>query len=184
MMFFLPLVTSTCTSIRSQIGWEPALGYRECSSILLGVIKIPRPILRPVVDGGVEAKERQRGGNGSGSGKGSSLRRDEDRERLSRSSFGNISDASGRWRNSVRDDDQGEPSVCLDRSGIGSLFCDTVQFIHRSVSNFVSKTSILQSVNNNSSSVAPSVEMYSTGMPLRTAIRTVSGELDGGNTDF
>jgi hypothetical protein len=126
---------------------------------------------------------RQRGGRGKGSGSG--LRRDDDRERLSRFSFGNVSDSSGKWRNSnsAREEDQGDASVCLDHSGIAAIFCKTVRFIQRSVSNFVSKTSILQSVNNQSN-VAPTVELYSSGMPHRAAIRTVSGELDGGNTDF
>jgi hypothetical protein len=127
---------------------------------------------------------RQRGSKGRGVG--SALRRDDDRERLSRSSFGSVSDSSGKWRNSssAREEDQGDGSVCLDHSGIAAIFCKTVQFVHRSISNFVSKTSILQSVNNHSSNVAPNVELYSAGMPHRTAIRTVSGELDGGNTDF
>lgn len=167
-------------SNRSQLGWEPALGYRECSSILLGVIKIPRPVLYPLVSSTGGPEQRQRGGV-----RGSVYRRDEDRGRSSRSSFGYSSSAGSRWRSTAREETQGEASsVCLDHSGIASMFCRTVQLIHRSVSNFVSKTSILQSVNNSSSVGTPTVELYSSGASHHTAIRTVSGELDGGNADF
>lgn len=146
---------------------------------------IPRPVLPPLFDGGAGPAQRQRQ-RGKGSSKGTTHRSDEEKERLSRSSFNNASDANatGKWGNSVREEDQTESSVCLDPSGVSAMFCRTVQFIHRSVSHFVTKTSILQSVNNSSSNVVPTMEPYSVELLHRTATRTASGELDGGNTEF
>lgn len=52
----------------------------------------------------------------------------------------------GRARRRGNVEEGEESSVCLDRTGVASFICRNVKHLHRSVSLFVTKTSIVQSV--------------------------------------
>lgn len=187
---------------RYRDGWAPVDGYREYTSLLLGVIKIP-PFSSSTgkesrrsrnregretgdeenggeeveLDGEGEGEGQERRGRGAGIGRG--------RGRSSgRSSLG----TQQRSRDERDEDEEEVVSVCVDHTGVAALICETARYVHRSISLFVNRTSIIQSTQRSHGSIdtapAPAIELGSPSSLHYGTVRAVSGDLDGGNDDF
>ena len=179
-------------------------GYREYTSLLLGVIKIP-PLSSPTgkksrrsrsqqgrgtgdeenggeeveLDGEGEGEEQERRGRGAGTGAGRGTGRTS-----GRSSIG----AQQRSRDERDEDEEEVVSVCVDHTGVAALICETARYVHRSITLFVNRTSIIQSTQRSHGSIdtppAPAIELGSPSSLHYGTVRAVSGDLDGGNDDF
>ena len=190
---------------RFREGWAPISGYREYTSLLLGVIKI-RPLRSYIREktrrrqkqeregrggeeyGGEEAdmegEEQARRGTGIGTGTGTGT----GRARHTGSGRGNMGaqQRSRDEREEEEDDDEEEVvSVCVDHTGVAALICETARYVHRSITLFVNRTSILQSKQRSNGSIDtdPAIELGSHPLQYGT-VSAVSGELDGGSEDF
>jgi hypothetical protein len=177
-------------------------GYREYTSLLLGVIKIP-PLSSPTgkksrrsrsqqgreigdeESGGEEVElegegeEQERRGRGAGIGAGRGTGR----------SSGRSSIGAQQRSHDERDEDEEEVvSMCVDHTGVAALICETARYVHRSITLFVNRTSIIQSTQRSHGSIdtapAPAIELGSPSSLHYSTVRAVSGDLDGGNDDF
>ena len=112
---------------------------------------------------GVGAGRARHGGSGRGS-MGSSQRSREERE----------------------EEEEEVVSVCVDHTGVAAFFCESALYMHRSITLFVNRTSILQSTQRSHGSIdtTPAIELGSPSSLHYGSVRVVSGDLDGGSEDF
>ena len=118
-------------------------------------------------------------GRGTGTGIGI------DRVRHTGSGRGSIG-ASQRSREEREEEEEEVVSVCVDHTGVAALICETALYMHRSITLFVNRTSILQSTQRSHGNIdaAPAIELGSSSSLRYGTVRVVSGELDGGSDDF
>lgn len=94
--------------------------------------------------------------------------------------------SSQRSREEREEEEEEVVSVCVDHTGVAAFFCETALYMHRSITLFVNRTSILQSTQRTHGSIdsAPAIELGSPSSLHYGSVRVVSGDLDGGSEDF
>jgi hypothetical protein len=140
--------------------------------VLLGVIKISRPVRRTIPLSGI-GQTIFVGETPSAATQGAMMLDNSH----SRNGFG-LQPRSSDVGCTVAEESAGVP-------GIRSIIADAATMIHNAIYFFVLKTSLLQSVESDSRTNILDIEMSNSQyLPIHLPLRTISGDLDGGNEDF
>lgn len=133
----------------------------------------------------LEGDEQARAGGAAGVGVGIGVGIGAGRARHAGSGRGSLG-SSQRSREEREEEEEEVVSVCVDHTGVAAFICETALYMHRSITLFVNRTSIIQSTQRTHGSIdtAPAIELGSPSSLHYGSVRVVSGDLDGGSDDF
>ena len=138
-----------------------------------------------VLEGEEQARAGGAAGTGIGAGAGAGVGIGAGRARHEGSGRGSMG-SSQRSREEREEEEEEVVSVCVDHTGVAAFICETALYMHRSITLFVNRTSIIQSTQRTHGSIgtSPAIELGSPSSLHYGSVRVVSGDLDGGSDDF